>query len=317
MRFTEKQGFIESILLKVGNPELLSQLSSKLSMSELNSLLLEVYRAKAKEMNPPDLLRQYSGNRFVLPAKLSPIVSYRYSADLLEAAEKYGYTALDLSPVSVLGSCSVIAQVDQNKVLSALRGTEVLSDATNALALHICAEKKKKNAKTTERLRYCAIHRHLRAQKFSGSNQYPHFILYCTVISGRDEGNLKFEKESLVETFTFYQEYLRAQGFLENIRFIIWPRPGDKKASEKIYDYLRSPSENTQFYSIIKEEPSGESGYYKDLQFKIMASYKDKEYEIGDGGFVDWPQKLLQDKKERMLISAIGLERLIMITRDQ
>lgn len=34
---------------------------------------------------------------------------------------------------------------------------------------------------------------------------------------------------------------------------------------------------------------------------------------IGDGGFVDWTQKLLGNKKERCLISGIGLDRLLMI----
>jgi hypothetical protein len=37
-----------------------------------------------------------------------------------------------------------------------------------------------------------------------------------------------------------------------------------------------------------------------------------REHHIGDGGFVDWTQQLLENKKERMLISAIGLDRLLM-----
>jgi len=37
----------------------------------------------------------------------------------------------------------------------------------------------------------------------------------------------------------------------------------------------------------------------------------EKEFYIGDGGFVDWTQKKLGNKKERLLISAIGLDRLI------
>lgn len=35
------------------------------------------------------------------------------------------YTPVQLSPVAPLGSCSVVATVDQNKVVSAVRGTEV------------------------------------------------------------------------------------------------------------------------------------------------------------------------------------------------
>jgi hypothetical protein len=35
------------------------------------------------------------------------------------------------------------------------------------------------------------------------------------------------------------------------------------------------------------------------------------EWEIADGGFVDWTQRLLENKKERLLISGFGLEMLV------
>jgi hypothetical protein len=33
-----------------------------------------------------------------------------------------------------------------------------------------------------------------------------------------------------------------------------------------------------------------------------------KTYEIGDGGFVNWTQQFLQNKKERMLSTGFGFE---------
>jgi len=53
--------------------------------------------------------------------------------------------------------------------------------------------------------------------------------------------------------------------------------------------------------------------YYKRLQFKIYVSINNKEYEVGDGGFVDWTQKLTGNKKERLIISGIGIEFLFKI----
>jgi hypothetical protein len=39
---------------------------------------------------------------------------------------------------------------------------------------------------------------------------------------------------------------------------------------------------------------------------------KDNErIEVGDGGFVDWTQQMTGTKKERCLISGIGLDRLL------
>jgi hypothetical protein len=32
--------------------------------------------------------------------------------------------------------------------------------------------------------------------------------------------------------------------------------------------------------------------------------------DVGDGGFVDWTQRLLGNRKERLLISGIGIDRL-------
>lgn len=36
-----------------------------------------------------------------------------------------------------------------------------------------------------------------------------------------------------------------------------------------------------------------------------------EEREIGDGGFVDWTGKLTGNRKERLLISGFGVERLV------
>jgi hypothetical protein len=49
------------------------------------------------------------------------------------------------------------------------------------------------------------------------------------------------------------------------------------------------------------------------LQFTIIVNLNGQQIHIGDGGFVDWSQKMLNNKKERMLISAIGLERLLQV----
>ena len=36
--------------------------------------------------------------------------------------------------------------------------------------------------------------------------------------------------------------------------------------------------------------------------------WKNEIFEIADGGFVDWTQQILQNKKERFLIGGIGFE---------
>jgi hypothetical protein len=52
-------------------------------------------------------------------------------------------------------------------------------------------------------------------------------------------------------------------------------------------------------------------GYYGQLCFKIFATpSKGREHELVDGGDVDWTQKLLNNAKERLIISGCGSERL-------
>ena len=67
----------------------------------------------------------------------------------------------------------------------------------------------------------------------------------------------------------------------------------------------------------IIEDPEKTNAYYKGLQYKIDIEYNGRTYEIGDGGFVDWTQQLLQSKKERMLSTGIGFEFMYRIMQKQ
>jgi hypothetical protein len=50
-------------------------------------------------------------------------------------------------------------------------------------------------------------------------------------------------------------------------------------------------------------------GYYARLCFKVYAG----DVEVADGGFVTWTQTLLGDRKERLLISGLGSERVVQL----
>lgn len=50
-------------------------------------------------------------------------------------------------------------------------------------------------------------------------------------------------------------------------------------------------------------------GYYQGPCFHLKLKNKaGKKFMLADGGFVNWTQQLLNDKKERLLTSAIGIE---------
>ena len=67
----------------------------------------------------------------------------------------------------------------------------------------------------------------------------------------------------------------------------------------------------------LKEEEPAANGYYTGIQFKVYVTAGQKEWEIADGGFVDWTQRLLGNRKERLLISGFGLEWLYQIRNKE
>src|SRR5262245_58189598 len=117
-------------------PELFEQLAEGLAGAELQSMLLEVMRRRARARTPADVLAQYRRDRFTVPGLVDQRTAIAVDTHLLAGAADFD--ALELSPVAPLGVCSTVAPTDQHRVLSALRGTEVVSDPTNVLALE-CA----------------------------------------------------------------------------------------------------------------------------------------------------------------------------------
>lgn len=185
---------LERILNKLGNSDLITLLTERISGSELNTLLLKVFNEKANQSSPSDLLRRYRENRFVRPAPADALQLKQLEMDVLKIARSHGVSPIQLSPVAPLGCASVVGTVDQNKVISALRGTEVVSDATNLLALHIADLLKNDTNAREDGLSFCTTHRHVRAQHFGGApGMLAHFHLFGMATSGVDQGSYSFE----------------------------------------------------------------------------------------------------------------------------
>jgi len=313
---------VTKILERIGQPELVRVLSQELSGTELNSLLLEIFNQQSMALKPPDLLNHYQLNRFAKPSDLPVMELKRMELDLLEIFEKHFFQPIELSPVTAFGSCSVVGPVDQKKVLTALRGTEVLADATNAIALHICDIKQRKAwipDSPMDKIRFGAIQRHIRTQQINVKGFTPHFKIGCLVTAGYDSGSFMFEKESLAEHIAtmraLYLDYYK----VDDLRFRFLCRRAGYPESQELARQVKSHVLQQQpdvLISII-DQPEKEMVYYKGIQYKVDIQIKGKVYEIGDGGFVDWTQLLLQNRKERMLITGIGFDMMYRILNGQ
>jgi hypothetical protein len=303
---------VRKILDRIGQSDLLSKLGGNLSGTELNSLLLEVLRQQTLKCSASQLLNHYQTNRFVKPADINVLELKRIELDLLNIFQGSSFEPLELSPVTVLGACSVVAPADQNKILSALRGTEVLADATNAIALHVSDLKKRKawNPKTPgEQLRFATIQRHVRTQTIAGKGFTPHFRIGCLVSAGLDTGSFSFEKRALLEHVQVMQKVFFEYYHVDELSFRFLCRkgyPDPLRLAKDVKEFI------IQHYpgiiADIVESPERDIEYYKGLQYKVDIKVKGTIYEIGDGGFVDWTQQLLQNRKERFLITGFGFE---------
>ncbi len=132
---------LERIQREAGIPNLLDVLVERLTPTDLQSLLLEVYRRRAAGIQPGQLLERYEHDRFARPSDLAPHVLAQFDS-LAWSLLPEQYMALELSPVCALGTNATIATVDQNKVITTIRNSEVVADATNVLALE-CASRRR------------------------------------------------------------------------------------------------------------------------------------------------------------------------------
>jgi hypothetical protein len=302
---------IESLLLRIGDSDLLKKLDL-LTSSELNSFMLEVMRRRSQSMDSSDLMRAYEQNRFVAPSAVDPLVFLQDELHLLNLAKATGFETLELSPLAPLGNCSIIAQADQNKIVSALRGTEVVADATNLMALE-SSVRRKRSAFDSSNVNLCAVHRHVRAQALPPVKGFTaHFKIFCAVSAGRDEGDHAFEKAAMLSHLALYKSYLADILKIKKVKVIIKglvDKSGATPVSTKLFEHL---SANLQGMDLaFLSVPESEHKYYQHTRFSIDVEHDGRIINIGDGGFVDWGQKLTSNAKERMFTSGIGVELLI------
>jgi hypothetical protein len=303
---------VARILREIGDEGLVDRLAEGLSPSDLQSLLLAVYRRRAGALAPRDLVNQYRRNRFVQPAQASPTALLEFDA-LAYSLLPPDFEPVELSPLAPLGACSALGTVSQNNVVSTIRNTEVCSDSTNVLALE-CA-RRRRHDRASGQVKLCASHRLLRAQRFEGPASFPHFRLFALCTAGRDEGSFRFETGALAEQINFYVRLLneaRTLGYqVEDVRVSVTAL--DERRIETlqtgVLDALaaRYPGVTVRF---DQQRQSGR-GYYVEACFCIHARDRaGTDYMLVDGGLTTWTQQLSSNRKERLLSSGIGSERL-------
>lgn len=302
---------INRVLRQLGDEHILDKLLS-LPKPDLNSLLLELYQMQAEKLAPTDIVKAYNLNRFSLPSDADPVEYHTLEADLLSTSQIMGIDAILLSPSAPFGSCSAFGCVDQKNVVSAVRGTETISDPSNMLAIIIADKIKSQQVSNSAPLHYCTTARVVRSQVFSGEGFFAHFGIFSIVSSGKARSSYACEIELLAKQLTYYKT-LFLEKYEAKLSVILRKRSGYTDA-DGFFDRMAEliKCELTDI-PISFDFDHTDNNYYKGINFKLYVERHGETFEIGDGGFVDWIEKMTGNKKERCLISGIGLDRLLLL----
>jgi hypothetical protein len=262
------------------------------SPSETTPALLELARAQAARRGPAELAQQRARDRFVQPSVFDLRALHRLDGLALDAAAEF--EAIQLSPVAPLGVCSSVAPTSQDRVLSTMRGSEVVSDPTNVMALEI-ARRLRAAPETVVRL--CTCHQVLRAQKFAMAEAGP---------SRPEDG---FEVEAIarhvgVLDAIFDAVTRRVGASLPDRRLQLFSSPRRAVAAARVEARLRAAFPHVTLVS----EPF-ESAYYDGLRVLFGARTADGEHlPIADVGVFDWMAKLTSNRRLRLVATGIGLQ---------
>jgi len=274
-------------------------LTDGLSGSRLWSLLLDVAEARAVRRLPAELMEQWDRDRFVQPGIADQRTIIDVDGHLLRAAS--AFESIELSPVAPLGACATMGHASQNKVLSALRGTEVVSDPTNVMALE-CARRLRRDPAAIVRL--ATSHRCVRAQAIPRQPGFTaHFRIFCLATAGVEQQNHKRVVDAITEQITVMigaLDQLEQHGFsFPDRRITVLTTSGRAAIGDRIVAALGG-------YSVTRavlEHPY----YNHGLRFQIAArSNEGIELPLIDGGAFDWVGKLTSNSRAVYVASGLG-----------
>ncbi len=276
------------------------RLATELTGSELQSVLLEVVRRRAKGRAPVEVLAQYERDGFCRPAPIDLRTSLALDAHLLAAAD--GFESIELSPVAPLATCSSVALTDQNRVLSALRGTEVVSDPTNVLALE-CALRLRANPATPVHL--ATSQRVIRAQPVPKLPGYaPHFRIFVLASGGRETKDHAFTIETLahhVRTMLAALDRLEQHGYSFGARRVdVLATPERAAVGDRVAESLGT---------IASRSLLAHPYYSGGLRYMLWVTAPDgTSMPLVEGGTFDWLTKLTSNRRAVYVATGTGAQ---------
>ena len=244
-------------------------------------------------------MEQWGRDRFVQPAIVDQRSLVEIDGHLLASVP--AFESIELSPVAPLGVCALMGHASQNKVLSALRGTEVVSDPTNVMALE-CARRLQIGGASVVRL--ATSHRCVRAQPIpKRRGMTSSFRIFCLASAGLERQNHAFLVDAIAEhmqTMLHALDQLEPHGFAFPERRITLLTTEDRAT---LGERIAAPFRDTAVLRGLLENPY----YNQGVRFQIAArSNEGLEIQLIDGGAFDWVANLTSNRRAVYVASALG-----------
>lgn len=207
--------------------ELINELK-RLRTGLLSSTLINLSDERVKEINPIEILKQYSENRFVEPSEIDSKELIRIS-HLISNSFPEECEFIELAPVLPFGSHALLTKINQKTILTTNRNTEVVADGVISLALE--AGNRHFNNPNLNVTNLAALQRETRAQQHSQPGFTAHFYALSYNSSVKTKNYELFETEyfekhikqylNILETLN-KQNYETAEVnvYLSNIRIL-------------------------------------------------------------------------------------------------
>jgi hypothetical protein len=278
-----------------------------LQSADVRAVLLDLAARRAASLRPADILRRYEAGATLQPSSIDPASYRRFESWAMDQLPE-GFEELMLAPHAPLGTSSVLGGFSQDRVMTTIADSEVISDSTNVLALECAHRRHDPTARRQQSpIRLAASHRMLRPRESA------HFGLLALCTAGRDRGSFALEVYALHEQLDWHLRVITGHAPHLELEVLLTDLSSGQRESVLDGDLL-GPM-HTAWPTIdwgFDDDRQAGRGYYIDACFAINAVLTDgSRANLSDGGLTNWTARLLADRKERLLISGLGSDRLV------
>lgn len=219
----------DSIARSVGHPDLVEVLSSGMKPGRLQSMLLSVFERRSKDVSPSDVWRRARAQGMVQASSIDQRALVALDRLMFDSVDS-GFEAVELSPLSPFGLNAALTSTNQKKIVSAVRGTEVMSNLATALAIEACA--RRTTVQPLGSIRLCSSHRLIRAQDYPKDFGFtPHFRVFgLATATNRDHDAGRCMRDHIRQHLTFFAAANRENYYIGQLTITL----GDLSITERM-----------------------------------------------------------------------------------